>query len=140
MPKFLEDGLFQGFQGLLFVLVPREDGKCQRDPIPVSEHPHLHDGIWPMLLALSVFFAPIFLLYLEIIVRAVIIKNPIIPVYLEVAVLISFRLYEVALGGKHVQGAVDVMFLIRRLFKIVHCRLVGGTLASRLQYPGIYQV
>jgi hypothetical protein len=128
----LEDRLFQGLQGLLFVLVPREDGKGQGDAVPFREHPHLHDRVRSVLLALSIFFASVFLLYLKAIVRAVVVKDAVIPVYLEAAVLIGFRLYEVALGGKHVQGAVDIMLLIGRLFKIVHCCPVGGAFASRL--------
>ncbi len=33
VPEFLEDCLFQGLQGLLFILVSREDGKSQGDSI-----------------------------------------------------------------------------------------------------------
>ena len=137
--EFLEGRLFQGLQGLLFVLVPREDGKGQGDAVPIREHPHLYDRVRSVPLALPIFFASVFLLYLKVIVRAVVVKDAVIPVYLEVAVLIGFRLYEVALGGKHVQGAVDIMLLIGRLFEIVHCCPVGGAFASRLQYPGIDQ-
>ena len=130
MAESLQDRLFQGLQGLLFVLVPREDGKGQGDAVPIREHPHLYDWVRPVLLALSIFFASVFLLYLKVIVRAVVVKDAVIPVYLEVAVLIGFRLYEVALGGKHVQGAVDIMLLIGRLFEIVHCCLCRTGLYS----------
>ena len=85
-------------------------------------------------------FTSVFLLYFKVIVRAVVVKDTVIPVYLEVTVFVGFRLYEVTLGGKHVQGAVDIMLLIGRLFKIVHCCPVGGAFASRLQYPGIDQI
>ena len=70
----------------------------------------------------------------------IVIKDAIIPVYLEVAILISFRLYKITFGGKHVQSAVKIVLPIGEPFKIVRCRPVGGALASRLQYPGVYEV
>lgn len=56
----------------------------------------------------------------------IVIKDAIIPVYLEVAVLRSFRLYKITFSGKHVQGAVDIVLPIGEPFKIVRCRPVGG--------------
>lgn len=90
-----------------------------------------------MLLALPIFFASAFLLYLEIVAHAVVIKDPVIPVCEEVAVLIGFRLYEIAFLGKDIQGTVDVVLLIGRLLQVFHRGLVGGALAPRLQYPGV---
>ena len=135
--EFLEDSLFQGLKGLLFVLVSREEGEGKGDPVPICEHPHLHDGVRAVLLAFPIFFASAFLLYLEIIVRAVIIKDTVISVRQEVAVLIGFRLYEIAFLGKDIQGTVDVVLLIGRLLQVFHRGLVGGALAPRLQYPGV---
>lgn len=140
MSEFLKDCLFQWLQRLLFILVAREDGKRQRDAIAIDEHSHLHNGIGAACFALSVFFASLFPLNLKAIVCAVIIKNPIVSVYLEAAVFIGFRLYEFTFPGKHAQGPVNIMFLIGWLFEKIHCRLVGCPLAARLQYSGIYQI
>ena len=137
--EFLEDCFFQWFKGLLLVLVSRKDGEGQGYPISVREHSHLYDGVRAVFLALPIPFCPVFLLNFEVIVRAVVIKDPVIPVCQEVAVLEGLRLYKVAFLCKDIQGAVDVMPFIGRLFEIVHCRPVRGTLASGFQYPGVYQ-
>ena len=95
---------------------------------------HPISKVWIKLCAIiAIFFVlPIWTIWgnLKVIVRAVVVKDAVIPVYLEVTVFIGFRLYEVALGGKHVQGAVDIMLLIGRLFEIVHCCLCRTGLYS----------
>ncbi len=130
----------QRLEGLLFVLVSWEDGEGQRDSIAVREHSHLDDRVRAVFFALPIFFCTVFLLDLKVIVGAVVIKDAVIPVYQEVAVLESFRLNKVAFLGKDIQGAVDVMFFIGRFFEVVHGCPVGGALAAGLQYPGIDQI
>ena len=138
--EFLEHCFFQGLQGFLFVLVSREEGKCQGDSIRVCEHSHLHDRIGTVFLALPVFFASLFLLDLKVIVCTVIIEDPVFPVDLEITVFIGFCLYEVTFPGKHTQGPVDIMLLIGRFFEKLHCCLVGCTFAARIQDSGVDQV
>ena len=138
--EFLKDCFLQWFKGLLLVLVSRENGEGQGYPVPVREQPHLYDGVRAVLLALPILFCPVFLLDFEVIVRAVVIKDAVILVCQEAAVLEGLRLYEAAFLCKDIQGTVDVMLFIGRFFEIVHCRPVRGSLASRFQYPGVYQV
>src|SRR5699024_12474128 len=90
--ELLEDLLFQRFQGFLFILAAGEKGEGQGKPVPVRKEPHLDDGIGAVLLAFAILFIPVFLFNLKIIIRTVIVEEPVIPFPEEKAVLIDFGL------------------------------------------------
>ena len=77
-----------------------------------------------MLLALPIFFASAFLLYLEIVAHAVVIKDPVIPVCEEVAVLIGFRLYEVAFFGKVCCGSCIINLSLKNGWVIMRRKTI----------------
>ena len=93
-----------------------------------------------MLFAFPVLFASVFLLNLEIIIRAVIIKDLIIPLPQEMAVLIDLCLNKVTFRPKDIQRAVYIVKLIGRFFQKFRCGLIGRTLAAGFQDPCINQI
>ena len=132
--------LLQRFQRSLLVCASREKGKCKGDSVPVHEKSHLDNRVRSVLLSLSILLAAVFLLNLEIIIRAVIIKDLIISLSKETAVFIEFCLDQVALRTKDIQRAVYVMKLIGRFLQKLQSSFVGRTLAARFHDPGIDQV
>ena len=69
---------FQRFQGCLLICIAGEQGKGERDPVPVHEQPHLDDRVGAVFLALAVFYAAAFLLRFKVIIRAVVVEDFII--------------------------------------------------------------
>ena len=89
-----------------------------------------------MLFAFPVLFASVFLLNLEIIIRAVIIKDLIIPLPQEMAVLIDLCLNKVTFRLKDIQRAVYIVKLIGRFFQKFRCGLQGIFRLFNCQTPG----
>ena len=93
-----------------------------------------------MLFAFPVLFAPVFLFNLEIIIRAVIIKDLIISLPQEMAVLIDLCLNKGTFRPKDIQRAVYIVKLIGRFFQKFRCGLIGRMLAAGFQDPCINQI
>ena len=138
--ELLEDLLFQRFQGFLFILAAGEKGEGQGKPVPVRKEPHLDDGIGAVLLAFAILFIPVFLFNLKIIIRTVIVEEPVIPFPEEKAVLIDFGLDKIEFFRKDGKGPVNVMQLIGRGFQETLGGLEGRAFAGRFQDSGIDQV
>ena len=67
-----------------------------------------------MLFSFPVLLTAVFLFDLEILIRAVVVKDLLIPLSQEMAVLIDFRLDHLAFSTKDIQCAVYIMELIGR--------------------------
>ena len=93
-----------------------------------------------MLFAFPILFAAVLLFDLEVIIRAVIIKDLIIPLPQEMAVFIDFSLDHVTCGAKDIQCAVYIMKFIGRFFQKLRCGPIGRTLTAWLQDPCINQI
>ena len=93
-----------------------------------------------MFFTLSVFFIPILLFNLEVVVRAVIIKDPVIPVPQEKAVLVNFRLDKIHFPGKDRKRTIYIVELISWRLKELFCSLKGRPFAGRFQNPGIDEI
>ena len=93
-----------------------------------------------MLFAFSVFFVSIFLLNLKVVVGAVVIKNLIVALSDKMAVFVDFCLDEIALRAENIQGTVNIVESVGRLFQKLGSSFKRRPLACRFQNPGINKV
>ena len=102
----------------------------KRDPVPIDEHPHLHDRKRAVLLAFAVFPEAVHvrLFYFEEEVRAVVIDHPGVSGAKSKAVTVHGFLYEVRFFSQYIKSSVYLMLLEERLFDQRICISAGGYL------------